>query len=293
MIKSLIARARLILNPLMLLVFSAAWIREFLYWLPKDARGASLNYWAYTEWLIDYSQGFIRRGLSGEIWRLVPAAVSRLEFVAVLSWVLILLSAAGYIRLLARSWKAFHPLTLFGLLFLPSLFFFYLHDHDAIARKEILGYLTILLHLLVLESIFPLKTGSAPSENALRRYALSLAPIAAHPAARHHPGPRGQLPGVRPAAWHDHPDRPAHESIAQFLAGRLVDRAAVPPGGAGLRRGVSVGDADLPNAAGHLHKMGRRRGLAHTHLRFAPRTAQRVHFARGVHPHAVVAASRR
>ncbi len=179
MIKSLIARARLILNPLMLLVFSAAWIREFLYWLPKDARGVSLNYWAYTEWLIDYSQGFIRRGLSGEIWRLVPAAVSRLEFVAVLSWVLILLSAAGYIRLLARSWKAFHPLTLFGLLFLPSLFFFYLHDHDTIARKEILGYLTILLHLLVLEGAFPLKTGAAPSQNALRRYALSLAPIVA------------------------------------------------------------------------------------------------------------------
>jgi hypothetical protein len=35
------------------------------------------------------------------------------------------------------------------------------------------------LHLLVLESTFPLKKGAAPSENALRRYALSLAPIAA------------------------------------------------------------------------------------------------------------------
>jgi hypothetical protein len=120
----MLARPRLILNPILLLVFSAAWVRDCLYWLHKDAFGTSLNYWAYTDWLIDYSQGFIRRGLSGEIWRLVPAALPRLEFVAVFSWVLILASAFGYLRLLVRSWKTFHPLTLFGLLFLPALFFF-------------------------------------------------------------------------------------------------------------------------------------------------------------------------
>jgi hypothetical protein len=108
----------------LLFVFSAAWIRDVLYWFPKDAFGTSLNYWAYTDWLIDYSQGFIRRGLSGEFWRLVPGAVSPLEFVAAFSWILILAVAFGYVRMLARSWKIYHPLTLFGLLFLPSLFVF-------------------------------------------------------------------------------------------------------------------------------------------------------------------------
>jgi hypothetical protein len=173
-IKSFLAQPRLIFNSLFLFIFSAAWIRELLYWFHTDAFGTSLNYWAYTDWLIDYSQGFIRRGLSGEIWWLVPAALLRLEFVTVLSWFLILAAAFGTVRLLARSWKTIHPLTLFGLLFLPSLFFFYLHDHDALARKEMLGYLTLLLHLLVIEKTFPLAGGSTPPDGNLRRYLLWL-----------------------------------------------------------------------------------------------------------------------
>jgi hypothetical protein len=177
--KSLLSRPRMILNPILFIAFSAAVVRNVLYWLPKDAFGNGLNYWAFTDWLIDYSQGFIRRGLSGEMWRLVPAAVPPKEFVAVFSWILILAAAAGYIRLLARSWKTFHPLTLFGLLFLPSLFVFYLHDHNAIARKEILGYLTVLLHLLAVEKSFPLGNGAALPEGNVRRYIGWLLPIAA------------------------------------------------------------------------------------------------------------------
>jgi hypothetical protein len=176
-IRSFFTQPRLILNSLLLFAFSAIWVRDFLYWLPKDAFGTSLNYWAYTDWLIDYSQGFIRRGLSGEIWRLVPATVPPLEFIAVFSWVLILAAVLGYIRMLARSWKTYHPLTLFGLLFLPSLFFFYLHDHDAIARKEILGYITVILHLLIVEKSFPVGDGSTLPDGNLRRYMRWLMPI--------------------------------------------------------------------------------------------------------------------
>lgn len=175
-VKLLLIQPRLILNPLLLLIFSAIWIRDFLYWLPKDAFGNSLNYWAYTDWLIDYSQGFIRRGLSGEIWRVVPSTVSPVEFVALFSWVLILTIVFGYIRLLARSWKSLHPFTLFGLLFLPSLFMFYIHDHQAIARKEILGYVTVLLHLFVVEKTFPLGDRSPISGGSLRRYVGWLLP---------------------------------------------------------------------------------------------------------------------
>jgi hypothetical protein len=177
-IKSFLTQPRLILNSLLLFVFSAAWIRDVLYWFRKDAFGTSLNYWAYTDWLIDYSQGFIRRGLSGEIWRLVPSTVPPLVFVTVFSWVLILAVVFGYVRLLARSWKIYHPLTLFGLLFLPSLFMFYLHDHQAIARKEILGYVTVLLHLLVIEKSFPLAGGSTLPDGNLRRYVQWLTPVA-------------------------------------------------------------------------------------------------------------------
>jgi hypothetical protein len=173
-----LSRPRLIFNAILLFIFSAAWIWELLYWLPRDASGSGLDYWAYTDWLIDYSQGFIRRGLSGEIVRLVPASVPPVAFIAVLSWILILAVAFGYLRLLARSWKIYHPLTLFGLLFLPALFFFYLHDHDAIARKEILGYVTVLLHLLIVEKSFPLGDGSPAPDGGVRRYVRGLLPVA-------------------------------------------------------------------------------------------------------------------
>lgn len=176
-LKSFLTRPRLIINSFVLVSFCALWIRDVIYWFTKDAFGTSLNYWAYTDWLIDYSQGFIRRGLSGEMWRLIPASIPPLVFVAALSWILILVAAFGYVRLLSRSWKDFHPLTLFGLLFLPSLFVFYLHDHNAIARKEILGYVTVLLHLLVVEKTLPLKEGSKPSGTNLRRYVGWVLPI--------------------------------------------------------------------------------------------------------------------
>lgn len=176
-IKTLLKQPRPILNLVLLFVFSAAWIRDFLFWVQSDAFGTTLNYWAYTDWLIDYSQGFIRRGLSGEIWRFVPANVPPLVFVAVFSWILILTIVSAYIRLLARSWKILHPLTLFGLLFLPSLFIFYLHDHNAIGRKEILGYVTVLLHLVIVERSFPLADGSGVGNGKLWQYVRWLIPI--------------------------------------------------------------------------------------------------------------------
>jgi hypothetical protein len=177
-LKSFLKQPRLVFNSFLLVVFSGAWIRDFLYWLPRDAYGTSLNYWAYTDWLVDYSQGFIRRGLSGEIWRIIPRTIPPIEFVALFSWILILAIAFGYVRLLARSWKVFHPLTLFGLLFLPSLFFFYLHDHDAIGRKEILGYVTLLLHLIVVERSFPIGNGSTFEGGNFKRYVGWLLPVA-------------------------------------------------------------------------------------------------------------------
>jgi hypothetical protein len=71
----------------------------------------------------------------------------------------------------------YHPVILFGLLFLPSLSLFYIHDHNAIARKEILGYLTVLLHLLVVEKSFPLGGGSTLPDGNLRRYVRWLMPV--------------------------------------------------------------------------------------------------------------------
>jgi hypothetical protein len=178
-IKSYFSQPRLTINALLLLIFSGMWFRDLLYWFPKDAIGTSLNYWAYTDWLIDYTEGFIRRGLGGQIIRHVPAWLPPLEFVTMLSWVLVLIVVFGYLRLLLRSIKSFHPLILFGMLFLPSLFIFYLHDHSGIARKEILGYVTVLLHLLVVEKSFPIGTEPEIRTGNLKQYVRWLLPITA------------------------------------------------------------------------------------------------------------------
>lgn len=174
--KSLFSYPRLVTNSVLLAVFIADLVREVQRWLPRDVTTRTLNNWAYTDWLIDYSQGFIRRGLSGEIWHLVPASIPPAAFLAVSSWILILVVAFGFVSLLVRSLKNIHPLTMFGLLFLPSLFLFYLHDHNAIGRKETLGYVTLLLHLLVIEISFPLGDASL-GEGRLRRYVRGLLPI--------------------------------------------------------------------------------------------------------------------
>ncbi len=176
-VKTFLTQPRLVLNFLFLFIFSFTWIRDFLYWFPKDAFGFSLNYWAYTDWLIDYSQGFIRRGLSGEILHLILTWIPPSEFIAIFSWILILSIVFHFLRLLLRSIKSFHPLILFGLLFLPSLFFFYLHDHNAIARKEILGYITVLLHLFIVEKSFSKESNSASSRGNLQRYLHWMIPI--------------------------------------------------------------------------------------------------------------------
>jgi len=43
-IESLLSRSRLIINSILLVVFSANLLREVLYWLPKDISETSLNY---------------------------------------------------------------------------------------------------------------------------------------------------------------------------------------------------------------------------------------------------------
>ena len=173
----LAANTRGAVNLVLLAGYCAAWLYELAYWFPKDAYGNGLNYWAFTDWLIDYSQGFIRRGLSGELWNLFSSKVPAVAFVAVLSWGLMLIAAFGYARLLARSWKTMHPLTMFGLLFLPSLFVFYQHDHNAIARKEVLGTVTVLLHLLIVEKSLPLGSTGGSAGGSLRRYVSWLIPL--------------------------------------------------------------------------------------------------------------------
>ena len=118
-----------------------------LLFLPHDVRGAGIHIWAYTDWLIDYSSGFTRRGLSGELVRALTAFAGPRAVVGALAWSVFGLVVFGYLRLVVRSARLFDPLLLAAMLFLPSFVPFYLYDHRAFGRKETIGFVVLLWHL--------------------------------------------------------------------------------------------------------------------------------------------------
>lgn len=124
---------------------------KLLYWLPKDIFGDGINFWIYTDWLIDYSGGFVRRGLSGVLIGVLSMGDSPKMAIGILTWLVFIIVVIAYLRLIFRLRGILSPFICMSLLFMPSLFPFYLHDHGAFGRKETIGFLIIMWHLYVLE----------------------------------------------------------------------------------------------------------------------------------------------
>ena len=161
------------MNSILLGIFIFFILNEFISFLLKG-QGDQLYYWVYTDWLIDYSAGLVRRGLSGEIVSLF-IGISHPELtISILVWIIFLLVIFGYLRLVYRSIDLLKPLTTFGILFLPSLLPFYLYDHEAFGRKEVIGLVILLCHLLSLESLNFSKDSSRRLAN---QYLKRLLPI--------------------------------------------------------------------------------------------------------------------
>jgi len=102
--------------------------------------------------------------LIGLLSPLVPARI----VIASLTWGTFGILTFAYIRLIGRSLDKLTPLLLVGLLFLPSLLPFYLYDHGAFGRKEIIGFLILLWHLYLLE---------APGNRVPTQYVRKLIPL--------------------------------------------------------------------------------------------------------------------
>lgn len=131
--------------------FSFLFLSKLIYWLPKDILENGLSEWVYSDWLIDYSAGFVRRGLSGELIKLLSLFVSPRIVVGVLSWSIFVVFAIAYTRYIIHSLDLLNPILFAGLLFMPSLLPFYLYAHTAFGRKEIIGFLILLWHLYLVE----------------------------------------------------------------------------------------------------------------------------------------------
>ena len=167
------ARARRLLNLALIGGFLLLLLRHALVKGVPDFTDAELT-WKLSDWLIDYSAGFVRRGLGGTVLELLAPVLNPYVGGALLAWGLMLAVLAGWLRLLLRARDQLSPLTMLGLLFLPSLLPFYFYDHEAFGRKEVLGLVLLLWHLFVIERSFIAQRFAVDRQ----RYLRGLAPIA-------------------------------------------------------------------------------------------------------------------
>ncbi len=158
-------------NGCILVAFTMFVLARMVHWLPNDVFGNGIPLWVYTDWLIDYSSGFTRRGLAGELVGAASLVAPPRAIIGTGTWLVFIAVVFGYLRLLTRSIDRLHPLVLAALLFLPSLLPFYLHDNGAFGRKEILGYVILLVHLFVLERYLIVERGD------VRRYVRNAVPV--------------------------------------------------------------------------------------------------------------------
>lgn len=161
-------------NKLILIMFVIFFISILSIWLPKDILSNGMAMWAYTDWLIDYSSGFTRRGLSGELISLLSTFVHPRAIIGFLSWFIFSAAVFGYIRLCIRSINTLSPILLLAMLFLPSLLPFYFYDHGAFGRKETFGFLILLWHLWLLEVNCNKEMVDISGENFFSAYAKRL-----------------------------------------------------------------------------------------------------------------------
>ena len=160
-------------NILILVSFVSLICIKFINWFQSP----SMDFWVYTDWLIDYSHGFVRRGLSGELIDFLSKLIQPTAFVALIIWLIFIFFSFEYIRLLIKSINKLRPGLFLAALFLPCLLPFYLFDLAAFGRKEILGFLIIFYHIYCLRKFDNAKVKDLDAVAFIKDYLLKLLPI--------------------------------------------------------------------------------------------------------------------
>ena len=119
------------------LLIKAFWINKFFY------------SYVLQEWLINYSQGFIRRGLPGTIFLFLVEEynINIYKVIQGFSYCTFLLFSTIYLVKVRQSKKILDWESLIVVLFLPSLILFAINDLNVIGRKEFLFFFGLLINL--------------------------------------------------------------------------------------------------------------------------------------------------
>ncbi len=121
----------------------------------------------HADWLVNYSSGIIRRGISGEIF-LFLSELSNISPLLLVSAVQAFLTVAIIVVLFAKGLSLRMPDLVVILLLSPALVLFWVNDTTSAFRKELLG-LAAFLPLL-----FPRTSGSAGIVVAVILYGLAV-----------------------------------------------------------------------------------------------------------------------
>jgi hypothetical protein len=165
-------------NVVIWIAFFAVYVGLMATELYHDLLQGGLFRWTRNDWLINYSGGMVRRGLSGELISAIASSldVSPATVVVVVAYALqlavavVFLLALKHLRAMTTNGR---PVAL--LLFVPGLLLFPLLDPGAWGRKESLFLLFLALHLRLISAMRdagpPADGGDGmPSAEALRRY---------------------------------------------------------------------------------------------------------------------------
>lgn len=120
-----------------LLVIEVFWVNKFF------------HHYVFYEWLINYSQGFIRRGLSGTLLLFLQQEykINIHRVIRYFGYVIFLFFSMLYLIKTQQSKKKLDWESLMVILFLPCLILFPLNDLAVIGRKEFLFFFGLLINL--------------------------------------------------------------------------------------------------------------------------------------------------
>jgi hypothetical protein len=109
--------------------------------------------YVFEEWLVNYSQGFVRRGLAGTFLLFLNQYynINIFDTIRYFSYAIFLVFSGIYIFKVKQSERVLNSESLLVVLFLPSLILFPIHEPQVIGRKEFLFFLGLIINLFLLQ----------------------------------------------------------------------------------------------------------------------------------------------
>lgn len=131
----------------------------FSYYLLTIIKFANLYHYVYSEWLVNYTGGFVRRGLTGSVifWLRNTFNLNNTQMffmVIYINYLIFFIWSIIYLIKVNKSFRFLRIESILVVLFLPSLLLFPLNDIGALGRKEFLFFFGLLINLVLVSQTF-------------------------------------------------------------------------------------------------------------------------------------------